>query len=135
MVKLLPDDLFSVWSGSDHETAELLATFPSDRTLLWLPRFLLSSSSLTLLRHWASPPLAHEVATSGPGRGILLVLAWCVVCGVHPVASVRVRVGKSSPSCLVIRRVDPVVVAPPADSNLQFGSAPAPALVPAPTPV
>ena len=55
-----------------------------------------------------SPPLAHEIAMSGSCHGIL---AWCIVCRVRPAASARVRVGKSSPSDLVVR---PTVVAPPA---------------------
>ena len=38
-------------------------------------------------------------------------LAWCVVCGVHAAASVRMHVGKPPPSCSVVR---PLVVAPPA---------------------
>ena len=51
---------------------------------------------------------AHQVAMSGSCRGIL---AWRVVCGVHPLTSVRVRAGQPSPSCLIVH---PLVVAPPA---------------------
>ena len=65
-----------------------------------------------------SPTLAHEVAMSASCSSIL---AWCVVCGVHPPASVRIRVGKPSPSCLV---VSPLVVAPPS-----FGYVSVPALL------
>ena len=85
-VKLLRDDLCRAYSGSDHTTAMLLATFPCDGTPLWLPRLVSSRSSSTLLLHWdVPPPLAHEAAMSGSCRG---VLAWCVVCGVHAAASV-----------------------------------------------
>ena len=53
-----------------------------------------------------SPSLASAMSDSCPG-----ILAWCVVCGVHPAASVRIRLGKLPPSCLLVR---PPVVAPPA---------------------
>ena len=53
------------------------------------------------------------------------ILDWCVVCGVHRAASVRVGVGKPSPSCSAI---SPLVVA-----CLRFNSVSAPAMLPAPT--
>ena len=72
------------------------------------------------------PPLAHEVAMSGSCRGIL---AWCVVCSVHPAASVRVRVGKPPSSCLFVR---PFVVIPCAGRFCDGLCFPALLLAPAP---
>ena len=70
-----------------------------------------------------SSPSTHEVAVYVSCRG---TLAWCVVCGAQPPASVRIRVGKplkaNSPSCFVVR---PVVVTPPAVRHcICLGAAP-----------
>ena len=132
---LLRDDLFRVRSGSDHAKAVSLATCPplcvgalwpmpawAWRDVLFLPVLSSFQSYPCCGCHgWSwpvpsrpccctgtSPPLAHEAAMSGLCHGSL---AWCVVCGVHPPASVRVRVGEPSPCCLFVR---PLVVAPPA---------------------
>ena len=108
-VNLLRDDLFRACSGSDHATAVFFAT-QSFRSYLCCgchglpcpvpPRPCCFTGTST--------PLAHEVAMSSSCRGIL---AWCVVCGVHPAASVRIRVGKPTPCCPVVR---PLAGAPPA---------------------
>ena len=56
-VTLLRDDLFKACFGSEHASAVLLAAFPSDPTLLWLPRLVSYRSSSTLLLPWDVPPL------------------------------------------------------------------------------
>ena len=73
----------------------------------WICFFGSSDQGAQMSPHYT--PLAHDVALSGPRHGIL---AWCVVCGVHPAASVRMNVDKPSPSCLVVR---PLVLAPSAN--------------------
>ena len=103
-VTLLRVDLFTCF-GSDHARAVLLATFPSDQTpaiaaTACIVPFLLDNAA-ALGGH---PPLRIKLKCCG-------FLAWCVVCGVHAAASVRMHVGKPPPSCSVVR---PLVVAPPA---------------------
>ena len=82
----------------------LPATFPSDRT----PVVACPVPPRPCCSTWTSSPLAHEAVMSGSSRHSCLV---CSLRRVHPPASVRVCVGKPSPSCLVVH---PLVVDPPA---------------------
>ena len=56
-VTILRDDLFKACFRSDHASAVLLATFPSDRTPLVAATACLVPFLLTLLLHWDVPNL------------------------------------------------------------------------------
>ena len=99
--------MFQACSRSHHSVAVPVAVFPLDN----VPIVIVTASGCLvpfLLDLATAPPLAHECAVFGCCRGLP---AWFVICGVYPPARVRVRVGRPSPSRLVVR---PLVVAPPA---------------------
>ena len=84
-VKLLRDDLCRACSGSDHASAVLLASLPSDHTAVEAATACLATFLLDPAAALGRPP---------PWRmrlqclSLVAVLAWCAICCVHEAASV-----------------------------------------------
>ena len=126
-VNLLRDDLFRACSGSDHATAALLATFPSDRTPIVAATtcavpFLLDPAD-ALGRH---PPWRMKLQCLALAAEFLLACgcAWCL---------------RRAPGCLCPRpwwqAFAFLLGRPSARGCSACGSVSAPPLLPAPAPV